>query len=138
MERQEEVIEVRVGGKKRPGLKPGQKHSGSFRSVDSRRCTTGPRSSTAKKAFKQKIREMEDGALSFLEYCISDPDAPVRERRAAAELVLAHSQGLPVSRILMAEVDSGAVLDGLGMDDIHKRLRLIHQQNEKEVLSDDQ
>ena len=81
---------------------------------------------------------MEDGALSFLEYCISDSDAPVRERRAAAELVLAHSQGLPVSRILMAEVDSGAVLDGLGMDDIHKRLRLIHQQNEKEVLSDDQ
>jgi len=130
----ERRIKVRIAGKKRPGLKPGQRHSGQFKSVDPRRCTTGPRTKAVTREFKQKIRDLEDGALSLLEDCIADTNAPYRERRAAAELVLAHSQGLPVSRVLMAEVDNaGGLLDTLGMDDIHQRLRLIHQQKELEV-----
>ena len=134
METQEDVIEVRVAGKKRPGLRPGQRHNGQFKSIDSRRCTTGPRTKAVTREFKQKIRDLEDGALTLLEECITNINAPYRERRAAAELVLAHSQGLPVSRVLMAEVDApGGLLDSLSMDDIHQRLRLIHEQKELEV-----
>jgi hypothetical protein len=122
-------------GKKRAGLKPGQRHGGQFKlGHDPRRHLGGPTTPTIKKAFKAAIRELEEGAIALLEECITDPSAPYRERRAAAELVLNHSQGMPVNRVLMAEVDGvGAALDSLSMDDIHQRLRLIHQQKELEV-----
>lgn len=124
-----------VGGKKSPGLKPGQRHSGSFsRGHDPRRHLEGPRPHAHKKHFKEKIRELEDGALSLLESCITDPGAPYRERRAAAELVLGYSQGSVVSRVLQADLGSqGLITDSMGIDDIAQRLRLIHAEKEPEV-----
>lgn len=93
---------VQPSGRRRRGLKPGQRHSGQFqKGFDPRRYVEGPR--VTKKAFQEAIREHTDKAIGVLVDTMQDADAPYKERRAAAELVLAHAEGLPVNRVLHAQ-----------------------------------
>tara|TARA_R110002072_G_scaffold296928_2_gene469276 strand:- start:377 stop:853 length:477 start_codon:yes stop_codon:yes gene_type:complete len=94
------------GGK--PGPLPGTRHAGSFRfGHDPRRNLTGPKPSPIRQDFQSKIREHTDLAINALVDCIGDVSAGWRERRAAAELVLNHGHGTPVSRVLMAQGETG-------------------------------
>jgi hypothetical protein len=102
-----ESVVSHIPGRKRRGPKPGQRHSGQFKKGDDpRRWTDGPRIPKVKRQFQEQVREMTDQALEVLAECLEDGNAPWRERRSAAELVLAHGHGAPVSRVLMAQVGS--------------------------------
>lgn len=90
-----------------PGLKPGQKHSGSFKpGHDPRRHLEGPRRS--KRNFQELVRAHTEEAVNFLRATIDDEDAPYGERYKAAELLLAHAHGKPVDRQVVATMEGTA------------------------------
>jgi hypothetical protein len=92
-------------GKRRAGLKPGQKHSGSFKpGHDPRRNLLGPRMSKEKVSFMEACREMTENALSVLAEAMNDGNAAWRDRTSAAALLLEHGHGKPVDRIAVANL----------------------------------
>jgi hypothetical protein len=93
-------------GKRRVGLKPGQKHSGSFKpGHDPRRNLLGPRMSEKKRTFMEACRELTPNALSVLEEAMNDPQAAWRDRMTAAALLIEHGHGKPVDRQVIASLD---------------------------------
>lgn len=109
----------------RRGLKPGQRHSGQFRKgYDPRRHVEGP--SQVKREFKVAIRESAERAVEVLQEILDDTKAPVKERREAAALVIAHAHGSPVNRVLHAEVDQRQQsVDTLSLDELVKHASAV-------------
>ena len=94
-------------GKKRRGLKPGQRHEGQFKKgFDERRMA--PR---VKRDFQALVKDHADDALQCLLTCVNDEKAPWKERRAASELIIAHAVGTPVNRILQATAGPQTAVD---------------------------
>lgn len=98
--------------KKRPGLKPGQRHSGQFVKGDPRRSNTGNRKHADIIDFRKKIMARSDAALEALDYLLdlNNKDISAKDRRETAELVLNHAHGRPVDRIAIATLDGN--IDG--------------------------
>ena len=123
--------------KGRRGLKPGQKHSGSFKKgYDSRRSVGGGHD-PVKLEFNARAREIGADALEYLEELILDQDASHRDRKSAAELVISHAVGLPVSRVLMATADtSGGNAQALTKEQLDQRvLALLGKESQAEELN---
>jgi hypothetical protein len=102
----------------RPGPKPGQKHAGQFKKgFDERRWVEGP--TKVKREFRVAIQDSAEQAVAVLDEILCDPSAPVKERRQAAELVLAHAHGMPVNRVLHAQTGHGSQRpENLDMDQL--------------------
>ena len=91
--------------KRRPGLKPGQRHSGQFKSgYDPRRNLNGPFTSPERRTFMEACREKTDNALAVLEAAMNDESASWRDRMTAASLLIEHGHGKPVDRKVVAEM----------------------------------
>lgn len=133
------------GRRRRRGLKPGQKHAGSFqKGHDPRRHVDGP--NPVKREFQEAIRDYTDAAIQVLANCMADGSAPWKERQAAAELVLAHGHGSPVNRVMHAQVGgSGQQASTLSLADLRSRASALLSAPEAEtsyettyeVVSDD-
>jgi hypothetical protein len=104
--------------RKRPGLKPGQKHSGQFqKGNDPRRHMNGPYKSTAARDFKDQVAVHAEDALQVLAGVMMDAGAPVKERTGCAELILAHAHGRPVDRVAHAMISDGnGNQEAMGLD----------------------
>lgn len=98
--------------KKRPGLKPGQRHSGQFVKNDPRSARHGNRKHADIVDFRKKIMARSDAALEALDYLLdlNNKDISAKDRRETAELVLNHAHGRPVDRIAIATLDGN--IDG--------------------------
>ena len=91
--------------KRRPGLKPGQRHSGQFKpGYDPRRNLNGPFTSPERRTFMEACREKTDNALAVLEAAMNDESASWRDRMTAAALLIEHGHGKPVDRKVVAEM----------------------------------
>ena len=120
-------------GKRRAGLKPGQKHSGSFKpGHDARRNLLGPRMSKEKVSFMSACREKTENALSVLDECMNDGNASWRDRTSAAALLLEHGHGKPVDRIAVANLNGNR--DGKDMKELSNQelLQIIAEERTKE------
>ena len=93
---------------RRPGLKPGQRHSGQFKpGYDPRRNLKGPYTSPERRTFVEACREKTEDALTVLETCMRDEGASWRDRMTAAALLIEHAHGKPVDRKVVAELGVG-------------------------------
>ena len=127
-----EIIEKPITRKKGPK----KRHSGMFSGgPDPRRWTQGPRSPVVKKSFQEAVQAHSDTAIQILAECMEDNQAAWRERRAAAELVLAHAVGAPVSRILMASAGSNGS-DAKQLDSISLLARANQLLNAPELIQE--
>ncbi len=101
--------------KRRPGLKPGQRHSGQFKpGYDPRRNLNGPFTSPERRTFMEACREKTENALAVLEAAMNDESASWRDRMTAASLLIDHGHGKPVDRTAVLQL-SGSI-DGDGDD----------------------
>jgi len=99
--------------KRRPGLKPGQRHSGQFKpGYDSRRNLNGPFTSPERRTFMEACREKTDNALAVLEAAMNDEAASWRDRMTAASLLIDHGHGKPVDRTAVLNLSARAAGDG--------------------------
>lgn len=114
--------------KKRRGPPKGTVHAGTFKKgFDPRRHIEGPR--VVKKEFQAAIKEHTDKAIEVLVSCMDDDGAAWKERQAAAELVLAHGHGQPVSRHLMSQLPSeGHTGRSMGLDELRARAQNLLEQ----------
>lgn len=84
---------------RRRGLKPGQTHSGSFKKGhDPRRNLNGPRMTKARRDFMEMCKDHSDEALGVLIQAMQDESASWRDRMSAANTLIEHAHGRPVSR----------------------------------------
>ncbi len=91
--------------KRRPGLKPGQRHSGQFKpGYDPRRNLHGPFTSPERRTFMEACREKTENALAVLEAAMNDESASWKDRMTAASLLIEHGHGKPVDRKVVAEM----------------------------------
>ena len=91
--------------KRRPGLQPGQRHSGQFKpGYDPRRNLNGPFTSPERRTFMEACREKTENALAVLEAAMNDEAASWKDRITAAALLLEHGHGKPVDRKVVAEM----------------------------------
>ena len=101
--------------KRRPGLKPGQRHSGQFKTgYDPRRNLNGPFTSPERRTFMEACREKTENALAVLEAAMNDEAASWRDRMTAASLLIDHGHGKPVDRTAVL-LQTGRI-DGDGDD----------------------
>tara|TARA_R110002012_G_scaffold168491_1_gene332017 strand:+ start:388 stop:753 length:366 start_codon:yes stop_codon:yes gene_type:complete len=96
------------------GLKKGQVHSGSFKKgADPRRHVGGPWAKE-KQSFQAMCQGYTDDALQTLSEAVTSDSVGWKDRLAAAELLLSHAHGSPVSRLQVAQMDAGNI--GTGSD----------------------
>lgn len=101
---------LRGGGStgRKPGPKPGQRHSGQFRKGhDPRRWLLGPRRGQNVKDLERLCRESAEDALRLLLDTVNDEDAPRRDRLAAAREILDRGYGKPVDRQAILNLNGG-------------------------------
>ena len=99
--------------KRRPGLKPGQRHSGQFKpGYDPRRNLHGPFTSPERRTFMEACREKTENALAVLEAAMNDESASWRDRMTAASLLIDHGHGKPVDRTAVLNLSAGYDGDG--------------------------
>ncbi len=99
--------------KRRPGLKPGQRHSGQFKpGYDPRRNLHGPFTSPERRTFMEACREKTENALAVLEAAMNDEAASWRDRMTAASLLIDHGHGKPVDRTAVLNLSAGYDGDG--------------------------
>ena len=91
-------------GRKKPGPKPGSRHAGMFQPGEDPRRNKGGKVSEARKNLQSLAQEQTQAAVETLTAIMGNADEPTKERRAAAETLLAHGHGTPVSRVLMADM----------------------------------
>jgi len=128
--------------RKKPGPKPGSRHDGMFKPGFDERRSMGNNSPLIKKQFHEAIADEIEPAIQLLRECIADPKAPYKERRAAAELVLAHAVGTPVNRVVHAQVgDSvGGSATSMSLEELRKKAAFLLSDDLEttyEELSDD-
>ena len=99
--------------KRRPGLKPGQRHSGQFKpGYDPRRNLNGAFTSPERRTFMEACREKTENALAVLEAAMNDESASWRDRMTAASLLIDHGHGKPVDRTAVLNLSARAAGDG--------------------------
>ena len=104
--------------KRRPGLKPGQRHSGQFKpGYDPRRNLNGPFTSPERRTFMEACREKTENALAVLEAAMNDESASWKDRMTAASLLIDHGHGKPVDRTAVLNLSAGYDGDGDDLSD---------------------
>ena len=89
----------------RRGLKPGQKHSGSFKAgFDERRFVPSEARVKIRKTVEELCKQHAEDAVAYLAGLVNDPNAPEKERRAASSELLDRAFGRPVDRVAIANV----------------------------------
>ncbi len=111
--------------RKRPGPKKGDRHPGQFKPGQSGNPGGRPRTTEAQRTFNARCKEASLEALEFLINLVDDSKAPAKERRAAAETLIAHAEGLPVSRNLVADLSTAAPAGELSNDELKARLQQL-------------
>lgn len=84
--------------RRKPGPKPGQRHSGQWKPGQSGNPSGRPKKSPEMKDLERRCRESAEDALRFLLDTIEDDDAPRNVRLQAAREVLDRGFGKPVDR----------------------------------------
>ena len=90
---------------KKPGPKPGNPHSGQFRKGDDPRRHIGSPWAKQKQSFQELCKGFSLEAVQVLGQTVTDESASLKERIAAAELIIAHGFGRPVDRVQVAQID---------------------------------
>ncbi len=116
--------------RKKPGPRPGTRHAGMFKpGYDERRMA--PR---VKRDFQALVKDHAEEAAEVLLECIRDEGAPWKERRASAELLIAHAVGTPVSRVLHAQTNGlpAGGLEAASPQQLLQWVQGIHNEKEAE------
>jgi hypothetical protein len=125
-----------VAERKKPGPKPGQRHSGQFQPGYDEKRHVGSPWEVKKRDFGQMCKEYTPGALEKLNQIIEDESASNRDRLSAIELMVSHAVGTPVNRSVALSLDGGLNGADVAGADNNSLLSLQARLHEQEVISE--